>query len=38
MPVAPASRAAKAKRDGEESKVGRVEWQGLIGRLQRAEG
>ena len=37
IPVAPASRAAKAKRDGEESKVGRVEWQGLVGRLKRAD-
>src|SRR5260221_13308726 len=37
IPVAPASRAANAKRDSEESKVGRVEWQGLIGRLKRAD-
>ena len=38
IPVAPASRAAKAKRVGEESKVGRVDWQGLVGRPQRVEG
>ena len=37
IPVAPASRAATAKRVGAESKVGREDWQGLVGRRQRAD-